>query len=417
MQRFPSLEITSNSDNGKSTYNLIKPIINIGRDPLNDIVINASVISAFHAQVVLRDNRLVLLHPHPSQPQTTNGLLYQGRHIRGNESFSKPLVRGDVFSIGVEHGMMVMLTYNDGSGVPQKSMPESPPLPIGVPVSAIGSQSPHAQSPSQGMPQLADHQPPQSKKSRTKKFGPISVEEKAAHITAISAIIAAIITVVLGPLIATGYIPLLPGSNPTPSPKLTPVPSPSAYPPSGWISFLNDPMTSNNSGYWSMSNDQIGSCQFTDGAYQVSTSSVARACWLNAANDFTDFAIEVQIMMREGNEGAIFFRADGKTWNYYSFWISPDGTYGFEIWNNGKLDKSLGSGTFPSLKGFNRRNTVAIVAQENKFHLYINHQPIGVVPDPAGTYKDGSIALAAYALGSPTQALFSNVTVWKSPSS
>ena len=88
-QGMPSLEIQSTLDGKKLTYDLTKPVINIGRDPLNDIVIDAPVVSHFHAQIVREGNQLILVHPHPSQQHTLNGLLYQGRHILGNEPFRK----------------------------------------------------------------------------------------------------------------------------------------------------------------------------------------------------------------------------------------------------------------------------------------------------------------------------------------
>ncbi len=134
----PSLEIQSNIHGEKPTYDLTKPVINIGRDPSNDIVIDAPVVSGFHAQIVREGNQLILVHPHPSRPHTTNGLLYQGRHILGNEPFRKPLVRGDIFRIGDEHGTLVTLTYNDGSGAPQDIVPEIRPIPLGAPVITIG---------------------------------------------------------------------------------------------------------------------------------------------------------------------------------------------------------------------------------------------------------------------------------------
>ncbi len=82
-----ALEVTSNTYGGKQTYPLDKQVINIGRDAGNDIVINDMCVSKQHAQIVREGNRLIFIHPHPSRPQTANGLLYQGRKIRGDEVF------------------------------------------------------------------------------------------------------------------------------------------------------------------------------------------------------------------------------------------------------------------------------------------------------------------------------------------
>jgi len=134
----PSLEISSNVHRDKQEYPLTKQVINIGRDPSNDIVISELVVSGFHAQIVRDGNQLVLVHPHPTRQSTLNGLLYQGHHIRGNEQFRKPLARGDIFRIGDEHGTLVTLTFNDGSGAPQDIAPEIHPIPLGAAVITIG---------------------------------------------------------------------------------------------------------------------------------------------------------------------------------------------------------------------------------------------------------------------------------------
>jgi ABC-type multidrug transport system ATPase subunit len=134
----PSIEVSSNIHAEKQTFLLNKPVINIGREPSNDIVIGELVISGFHAQIVQEGGQFVLVHPHPSRPRTLNGLLYQGRRIAGDQPFRKPLGRGDVFRIGDEHGTMITLTFNDGSGTSQEVVPEIRPIPLGAPVITLG---------------------------------------------------------------------------------------------------------------------------------------------------------------------------------------------------------------------------------------------------------------------------------------
>lgn len=132
----PSLEISSNIHANKQSVPLIKQVVNIGRDPSNDIVINELVVSAFHAQIIREGNQLLLIHPHPARARTLNGLLYQGRHIKGDEPFRKPLARGDIFRIGDEHGTLVTLAYDDGSG--EDVVPVIHPIQLGAPTITIG---------------------------------------------------------------------------------------------------------------------------------------------------------------------------------------------------------------------------------------------------------------------------------------
>ena len=136
----PSLEVSTNTSQEKQVTRLTKQVMNIGRDSSNDIVINTPIVSAFHAQIVRMGSDFVIVHPHPQakQHKTLNGLLYQGRYIRGIEVFRKTLARGDIFRIGDENGTLVTLTFNDGSGATQEALPEIRPIPLGASSVTIG---------------------------------------------------------------------------------------------------------------------------------------------------------------------------------------------------------------------------------------------------------------------------------------
>ncbi|HVU65955.1 MAG TPA: FHA domain-containing protein, partial [Ktedonobacteraceae bacterium] len=134
----PFIEVSSNVHSDKQAFPLNKQVINIGREPSNDIVINELVVSGFHAQIVQEGNQFILVHPHPARNKTLNGLLYQGRHIAGDQPFRKPLTRGDVIRIGDEHGTLVTLAFNDGSGAAQDRLPEIRPIPLGAPAITLG---------------------------------------------------------------------------------------------------------------------------------------------------------------------------------------------------------------------------------------------------------------------------------------
>ena len=136
----PSLELSSNAFTDKKTYPLDRPIINIGRDATNDIIINDRIVSGLHLKIVRQGNQYVLIHPNPDSPRqrTLNGLLYQGRKIRGDEQFSKPLAKGDIFRIGDEDGTLVTLTYNDGTGTQEDLLPPVQPIKLSGTEMTIG---------------------------------------------------------------------------------------------------------------------------------------------------------------------------------------------------------------------------------------------------------------------------------------
>ena len=97
----PALEVSSNIFGSRQTYPLTKDVINIGRDASNDITIrDGGIVSNQHIQIIRQGGQYVLIHPHPDKPRTLNGLLYQGRKIRGDEPFRHTLARGDIFRIG-----------------------------------------------------------------------------------------------------------------------------------------------------------------------------------------------------------------------------------------------------------------------------------------------------------------------------
>lgn len=134
----PSIQIKDNTSRGTQSYPLAQSIINIGRAEVNDVVIPEQFVSDFHLQIVREDKQFILIHPHPAQPETVNGLLYQGRKIEGSESFRKPLERGDMFRIADEYGSLVTLTYNDGSGSRQEVAPSIQPIQLGAAEITLG---------------------------------------------------------------------------------------------------------------------------------------------------------------------------------------------------------------------------------------------------------------------------------------
>src|SRR5215472_15252773 len=117
-QDMPTLEVSNNINDSRQSYPLIKDVTNIGRESSNDICIkDGSIVSGHQLQIIRQGDQFMLIHPHPDQPKTLNGLLYQGHMIRGDEPFRKPLTNGDLFRIGDENGTLITLIYNDGTGI------------------------------------------------------------------------------------------------------------------------------------------------------------------------------------------------------------------------------------------------------------------------------------------------------------
>ncbi|MEO8970199.1 MAG: FHA domain-containing protein, partial [Ktedonobacteraceae bacterium] len=134
----PTLEVTDNTTGASQKYALAQKVIAIGRDASNDIVIDDATVSDFHLQIVRENNQWVLIHPHADRQHTQHGLLYQGRKIRGDKSFRKTLMSGDVFRIGDEHGTLFTLAYQDGRSTPAEALPLIHDIPLQAAKIAIG---------------------------------------------------------------------------------------------------------------------------------------------------------------------------------------------------------------------------------------------------------------------------------------
>ncbi len=126
----PSIVVSSNIHSQVTAYPLDSRVVNIGRDPQNEIVIAEPIVSSLHMQLVRDGDTYDLVHPHPLRDRTMNGFWYQGQHILGNQTYRKALESGDIFRIGDEHGTLVTLTYDDGTGAPLEKLPEMQPIPL-----------------------------------------------------------------------------------------------------------------------------------------------------------------------------------------------------------------------------------------------------------------------------------------------
>ncbi len=124
----PFIEVSTNTEPDKQSYLLTQPIINVGRDPINEIVIKDPIVANFHAQIELTNNHYFIVHPHPAREKTLNGLWYQGLPVHGDQRFRRQLAHGDIFRIGSEYGTLVTFVYDDGSGTPKETLPEIPPI-------------------------------------------------------------------------------------------------------------------------------------------------------------------------------------------------------------------------------------------------------------------------------------------------
>jgi serine/threonine protein kinase len=189
----------------------------------------------------------------------------------------------------------------------------------------------------------------------------------------------------------------------------------SPYPPYGTLA-LDDPLSDNSHGYsWSEGGDNLGTCDFTGGAYHVNAIQQNQGKGCVASTNFSDFAYQIQVTIVKGDGGGdIIFRDDETKGNGYYFFIGQNGSYELGTYNNCKVNctlKPLRNGSSAAINtGLNQSNLLAVVASGRTIDLYVNHQKIDSYSD--SSYSQGQIGVVAFDVNSPTEVVFSDAKVW-----
>lgn len=177
---------------------------------------------------------------------------------------------------------------------------------------------------------------------------------------------------------------------------------------------LSDPL--NQPFHWpNFSNKSAGgACQFTNGAYHISytQSNSLFTCLAQGTTDYANLTFEVEMNIIKGDCGGVVIRDDGTLQNDYIYIICQDGTYSFSLFKSGK-NMVLKSSSSPAIhSGLNMTNTIAVVANGNRFDPYVNRQMLASVSDPANTFTHGDVGVIVESLSNPTEVVYRNVRVW-----
>lgn len=155
-----------------------------------------------------------------------------------------------------------------------------------------------------------------------------------------------------------------------------------------------------------------GGCHFTGGALHSSVfqNGYYVPCFA-LATSFSNFALETQVTFIKGDEGGVILRGDNQTNKFYSFSITEDGHYSFDMQTGDTHTTPLDyekSSAINTTAG--QPNTLTVVARANNFYLYINKQFITTISD--STYSSGEIGLFASDQSNATDVAFSNLRAW-----
>lgn len=192
------------------------------------------------------------------------------------------------------------------------------------------------------------------------------------------------------------------------------------YGQSGDHLYIDDALNSNQSaGLPHMAHE--GQCFYKDNAYHsiVTIETYFKTCFTSLPL-MHNFVYEITMKIIRGNCGGVIFRSNFPL--MYYFLICSDGQYRFVRYdrdnqNNRRIiDRSTSSAI---RTGHNALNTIAVVANEQHFTLYVNYKKVVQADD--GAYQNGRLGMLAhtgrivngsYKYEAPTEIAFTNLRVW-----
>jgi serine/threonine-protein kinase len=172
---------------------------------------------------------------------------------------------------------------------------------------------------------------------------------------------------------------------------------------------LSSSLASQDGNNWQQSTDTTGSCQFTHGAYQVTSQrNGTRLSCLEQARSFSDLACQVDLLIAStpGDYGGLSVQAPPR--GAYIFLIGTDQSYKFGTADAPSLATGFSSAIFTATNQWNR---LTMIARGRTFYLYINQQFITAVSVPVA--PRGSIGLNAEDDTSLTQVRFRHALAWQ----
>ena len=204
--------------------------------------------------------------------------------------------------------------------------------------------------------------------------------------------------------------------------KSTPAPSPTPDPqqlyniitPQSNQTVLNDSMSAQSDNQWTANNT---SCVFTNGKYQVSSSSIGQyePCMETKNTNYQYFAYQVQMKFTtDGDAGGLIFRSDNTVSMFYRFSLDSAGNYSLRLCNpcSPPYDNSQGKLLKPESNAhLSAPYTLTVIALKNNIYLFVN-KVLVISVDDSTLSQGGEIGVFAASKTQPTEVAFSNVKVW-----
>jgi serine/threonine protein kinase len=176
---------------------------------------------------------------------------------------------------------------------------------------------------------------------------------------------------------------------------------------------LNDP---NNPNTIAANWDQDSHCSFASDGYHVmeGVNFVNLHGCRESANSYADAAISVDVRIRIGHSGGLFFRVSldalGNYAGGYLFEVDTAGRYKISAFSASPQPLQDWTASSALKKGFSVTNTLQVVARGNNLLFYANGVFLVAITD--STYTSGLIALLATTNGTDADIVYSNLKVY-----
>jgi serine/threonine protein kinase len=186
--------------------------------------------------------------------------------------------------------------------------------------------------------------------------------------------------------------------------------------PSSYADALNNPnIFKTQLAKWDGVNGGDSQCVFNSDGYHIKqnvSSNNLHACH-EAAYQYGNATIKVDVTILKGHSGGLFFRFSSGTfgtYNGYLFEIDSQGNYKLSIFAGNIIQNWTPSSALKT--GYNVTNTLAVIMKGSTFALYANGAYLTTLTDSSSAFASGDVAFFASAANSDTEVVFSNLGVY-----
>ncbi|GCE27193.1 hypothetical protein KDA_26770 [Dictyobacter alpinus] len=180
---------------------------------------------------------------------------------------------------------------------------------------------------------------------------------------------------------------------------------------------IDDPMQDNSgSSKWDRGGPAANTgCSFTDNTYHAKEAQIGylQPCIAQGTNE-TDIAYQASVSILQGNPGeaGLLLRANSEGSSYYFFHVGSNGSYALDLYQSDNQGKILLQGLSDAITpGLQQTNQLMILAHQDSLTILANGHYLGAISDD--TLTSGKIGVAVINNGTPIDATFSDVKVWK----